>query len=112
MHRLEIFNVNLAHSFAKHHDVAQSRHPGMKKAINFNQGHVDPSLLNAIPVAQPSGGLKVDTSIPTGPIASQVHVGANKILFHGVPGGPMTRIGTVEDTDSVHIARAVIPHGA
>ena len=31
-------------------NCAQSRHSGMKKAINFNQGHVDPSLLNAIPV--------------------------------------------------------------
>ena len=47
-----------------------------------------------------------------GPITSQVHIGANKTLFHGVPGGPMTRIGTVEDTDSVCIARAVISHGA
>ena len=64
-----------------------------------------PSLLNATPVAPPNGGLKVDASIPTGPIASQVHIGANKTLFHGVPGGPMTRIGTVEDADSVHIAR-------
>ena len=77
---------------------AQSRHSGMKKAINFNQGHVDPTLLNAMPVVQPNGGLKVDASIPTGPITSQVHVGANETLFHGVPGGPMTPFGTVEDT--------------
>ena len=91
---------------------AQSRHSGMKKAINFNQGHVDPTLLNAMPVVQPSGGLKVDTSIPTGPITSQVHIGANKILFHGVPGGPMTRVGTVEDTDSVCIADVASSHGS
>ena len=54
----------------------------------------------------------MDTSIPTGPITSQVHIGANKILFHGVPGGPMTRVGTVEDTDSVCIADVASSHGS
>ena len=71
----------------------------MKKAINFNQGHVDPTLLNATPVVQPSEGLKVDTSIPTGPITSQVHIGANKILFQDNSTGvksdePVRTLGT------------------
>ena len=39
----------------------------------------------------------MDASISTGPITAQVHVGANKILFLGMPGGPMARVGTVEE---------------
>ena len=51
--------------------------------------------------------LKVDTSILTGPITEQAHVAANKILFEGVPGGPMSRIGTVAGkSKSVCMARA------